>query len=156
MNKLKFVWYYSKKEIVSAILLLISQLVILKLAQGNFKVHIHDFETMLTSLQTIASIFVGFYGTMFGIVLTKEVMPIFKRLKMLSGGFNQYKWRVWESIIFSFIILFGSTVLQLINNYPYFVIIIWISIVFGYFISIIHTMWFFVSAVISTQDDLSS
>ncbi|QIL50096.1 hypothetical protein G7084_01420 [Weissella coleopterorum] len=140
-------------EIVSFIVFFVFALYLMNNDVNGF---VKNVLTSFDMAMTIASIFIGLFGAMFGLIMAKDVNELFDNM-IKNRIFNYYKWKVWESVIISFIVLIYSFLLKFISyaitvvilKYLY---VLWFGLIGYFFVSVIIMMWFFIKAILDTQE----
>ncbi|MCS8570681.1 hypothetical protein EFD96_03760 [Pediococcus pentosaceus] len=124
------------KRIITITSLLIPLIVgvIFVILKCTFKLsyNLLGFSSVLESIITFASIIIGFYTAMYGVLLTlkdSDIMISFRENKLMGI----LKFQLYDSLIASFMILILSILLQVLVKYP------------GEFTSIATNVWTFVS-----------
>lgn len=92
---------------------IISFLLFLWIGEGYKLKGIDD---VIGSIINFSSIIIGFYSAMYGILLTLKDSDIMRKFKE-NDLESHLKWQLYESLIFSFLILITSIALQVIINY---------------------------------------
>lgn len=83
----------------------------------KFTYEVRGFENVLGSIITFASIVIGFYTAMYGVLITlnnSNIMKEFRKRKLESI----FKFQLYDSLIVSFIILILSIIMQIAFRYP--------------------------------------
>ena len=103
----------------------------------NLSYSLKGFSNVMESIITFASIIIGFYTAMYGILLTTSNTSFMNEFRRhhVEGIFQ---FQLYDSLIVSFTILMMSIVLQILIHYPgrgaTWIFNIW-SFIFGYFIA---------------------
>ena len=95
----------------------------------KFSYSIKGYENILESIITFASIIIGFYTAMYGILLTLSNSSIIKEFRKRDLD-NIFKIQLYDSLSASFVILIISILMQIAHNYP------------GNFTNLLFDIWF--------------
>lgn len=143
----------SRIEIISFAIFFVVAFCLMNRDMGEFSKNvISSFDMTMT----ITSIFIGLFGAMFGLVMAKDVNELFDNM-IKNRYFDYYKWKVWESIIISFIVLIYSFILKFISyalviGVAKYLYVVWFGLVGYFFVSVVIMMWFFIKAILDTQE----
>ncbi|MBC1934877.1 hypothetical protein HCA69_00775 [Listeria grandensis] len=113
-NKKNIVLRYFFVIGVYAIALFVGSMVFFKCIPLTY--HIKGYNDVLTSIISFSAIIIGFYTAMYGILLTLKNSDILQRFKFykIEGIF---KFQLYESLVFAFLILIASITMQVARNY---------------------------------------
>lgn len=122
------------------------------------------FDSLVGSIFTFATVIIGFYTTMLGIIISVSKNSIMQKIKDSSVATEELNWKLGVSIFMAFLVVFTSGAMQLHTNIPRgfwgnIITDIWIFSVLSFFLSSILTtilMFRIIAAPESEEEKLDS
>lgn len=118
---------------------------------------IEGFDKILESVINFSSIVIGFYTAMYGILISIKKNSVLKQFPIFNVDWL-FKYKLYESLILSFIILIFTTLFQVLiyneNNFTLIYSYVWVFIVFIFLIISIQVMFLLLKILLSEPDQI--
>lgn len=151
---IKKIWKYDRLELLLSTFVLIISIFLIWLTSFQKLINSDDFNQFIGSVLTVASIFLGMYGAIIGLIFSSEMGTILKTVKK-ENMYENFQYRVWSAlcsssltIIFAMGIQFFNLLLSINALMQYLILCVLIFMTVYFLISVLNSLQFLIRSIL--------
>lgn len=148
------IFKYDRLELGLSTSTLIISILIIWLNSDKTLINMDDFNQFTGSVLTVASIFLGMYGAIIGLIFSSEMRIIVNAVKELDM-YENFQYRIWSAISSSSLVVMFSLGVQFLNLLlpfrvltQYLILCILIFITVYFLTSVLNSLKFLIAAIL--------